>query len=169
MNIEDPENVKGDNLIAKAKEKIYYSPGRIGLFVGVPGFFLVSFISFGGSCCGGVLSSVVIGAIAGWFTAHYSNIGFWANAPEFGGKAGRIAGIFVLCGHIVGAVLPILLIGMGGLLGVFQNSDVYPFAELHPQFMIPGIINGIIGLIITWISASAVTPRVYENVQKENL
>jgi hypothetical protein len=31
-----------------------------------------------------------------------------------------------------------------------------------------GMINGIVGLVITWISASAVAAKVYENVQKEN-
>jgi hypothetical protein len=168
MTTEESGNAISNYPIPKVSVKSYYSPGMIGLFVGIPSLFLVSFISFGGSLCDGILISIVIGGIAGWFTGRHSNIGHWANATEFGGKSGLIAGLFVLFGHIVGGILRALLLRLGGVLGVFPNTGTPPFAELNSIFIRQGIINGVIGLVVTWISAAVVAPKVYEMVQKES-
>jgi len=158
--------MKIDNPVVQANEKVYYSPSKIGFFIGIISFFVVSFLSFGGSCCVTIFASVGIGALAGWSTARYSNIGIWDSASEFGGKSGRIAGVFVFLGHIAGSILPSLLFRMGGVVGVF-SSDVANSAALNSAIIRSGIINGIIGFVILWITASFVSSKVYENDEKD--
>jgi hypothetical protein len=98
--------------------------------------------------------------------ARYSNIGIWDSASDFGGKSGRVAGVFVLLGHIVGGILPSLLFRTGELLGVFPGND-FTFAELGSGLIRQGVINGIIGLIVSWTSASVIASKVYENDQNK--
>jgi len=167
MDNNTPNNIISDNSSQQPKKTVYYSPSKIGVFVGIISFFLVSFLAYGGVCCLTIFLSVGIGSVAGWATARYSNVGIWSHASEYGSISGRIAGIFVFFGHLVGSILPSLLFRIGAILGLFSSIDMALVGAMNYSLFTQGLINGTIGFVLSWASASFVARKVYENDNKQ--
>ena len=152
--IEETEIKKTDHQTTKTTERSNIAHIKIGLIVGLIGFFVVSFFSFGGSFCCGLFTSIGVGVVSGLLTSRYANIGTIENASRLGAISGGIAGIFALLGQVFGGILPSLMFSFFDTLGTFPSTDVGMSKELFSMFFMPSLLNGIIGLIASSIASS---------------
>ncbi len=134
---------------------------KIGLFVGAIGFLVVAFITFGKSLCGGLFCSIGMGALAGFLTSRYANVGTKENASQLGSTAGAIAGVFALLGQVLGGLLPSIISTVSVVSGAFPEFDSGITQDLFSIFFFPSLINGIIGLIAAGIAGSIAASKSF--------
>jgi MFS family permease len=126
----------------------------IGLIVGAIGFFVVVFFSLGGSFCGGLFSSIILGAVAGLLTSRYANVEAKESASKLGFISGGIAGVFALFGQIFGGILLPLMAVILGAVGNIPGRDTDFVGDLLFIYLMPSMLKGIIGLVVAGIAGS---------------
>jgi len=116
---------------------IISTPGRnryahifVGLIVGLCGFLLISFFSFGGRLCGGFFIAIGMGILSGVFTAQYANTLTKDHASRLGAISGGIAGFFAFAGQIFGSLLPSLLFRINDFLGMAPGASSSMLQEM---------------------------------------
>lgn len=152
--IENSEIKNNDSQTSKTTDGNGNTHIKIGLIVGVIGFFVVSFITIGGCFCGGLFLSIGMGVISGLLTSHYVNIGTINTASRLGAISGGVAGVFTLLGQVFGGIIPSISFATVQTLGVFPNEAVGMSNQLFSAFFLPSLFNGVIGLIASTIAGS---------------
>ena len=136
---------------------------KIGLIVGIVGFVVVVFFSFGGSFCGGLFSSIVLGSVAGFLTSRHANAGTRDNASKLGTVSGGIAGIFALLAQVSSGLLPSLMIAILGAYGRLPGDVGNLPSDVFSMFFLPSVLNGIIGLIAAGIAGSIAASKGFDS------
>ena len=159
--VEMPESKKVNNQTPKTNERGSNAHIKIGLIVGIVGFFIISFFTFGRGCCSGFLISIGMGFVSGFLTFRYANIGTIENASRLGAISGGIAGIFAALGQVFGGILPSLIFGSFDALVTFPNSNLDTAKELFSMFFMPSLFNGIMGLVVSSIAGSITASKSF--------
>ncbi len=125
---------------------------KFGLIVGAIGLLVIVPVStFMGICGPGV--TLVAGAVAGFLSAYYGNVGTRKDGAQSGAFSGAIAGAITLVGQVIGAFLALALIQKSGTqISIGQiptsSSPAYMHIAYYASGMATGFCFGLIGIVL---------------------
>ncbi len=166
--MDNSEIKKTDRRTSKATKKNSNTHAKIGLIVGIIGFFVISFFTFGGSCCAGLFISIGMGLVSGFLTVHYTNIETADDVSRLGATSGGLAGVFALLGQQFGTVLPFIIFGVFQALNLFPDRNSNMTNGFSAWIFLPSSFNGILGLIASSMAGAISAERTFRKTIKES-